>query len=294
MKKILAVSLLLAPCAGLALDPADIAVTDIVVDAQCRPVATLTNVGNTNLPLAAYDQKAGATYQFSRGENHEAWGGARLYSHDPQKQLVPPGGSAQVSISKQVVGTVLVSAEFQPAGSYTDTQPGNNRLGKSLTCAGQLPEIAITALTLDAQCRPVLTLRNLGNGPLADVAYTTAYGLYAQRRIDDAPAGQVYVKDVDPQKKLKIAGGEITITDTLPSRPQGKLRYELKHVPSEGNVTSNDAMEIAIPAACAVADRAATIKPVQALRLPPATSPERHVPAKTLPTAPAGKQVVKP
>lgn len=294
MKRLLAVSLLLAPCTALALDPADIAVTDIVVDAQCRPVATLTNVGNTNLPQAAYDQMAGATYQFWHGEPRDAWASARFRSHDPQRQLVPPGGSVQVSISRQVVGTVLVSAEFKPEGSYTDTQPGNNLLSRSLTCAGQLPEIGITALTLDTQCRPVVTLRNLGNGALADVAYTTAYELYAQRRIDDAPAGQVYLKAVDPQKKLKAAGGEITFTDTLPSRPQGTLRYELKHLPSEGNVTSNDAMEIAIPSACAVVDKAGTIKPVQTLRLPPATSPDRRVPAKTLPAAPAGQQPIKP
>ncbi len=294
MKSLLAASLLLAPCAVLALEPADIAVTDIGVDAQCRPVATLTNVGNTNLPLAAYHQMAGATYQFYRGEPRDSWASSRFYSKDPQKQLVPPGGSVQVGVSKQVVGTVVVSAEFRPEGSYTDTQPGNNLLSKSLTCAGQLPEIGITALTLDAQCRPVLTLRNLGNGPLADVAYTTSYALYAQRRIDDAPAGQLYVKDVDPQKKLKAAGGEITITDTLPSRPQGKVRYELKHLPSEGNVTSNDAMEIAIPAACAVVDKARTIKPVQTIKLPPPTTPDRHAPAKTLPDAPAGTLPVKP
>ncbi len=140
MQRLRAASLLLVPCAALALDPADIAVTDLAVDAQCRPVATLTNVGNTNLPLAAYDQMAGATYHFWRGEPpRDAWASARFRSHDPQRQLVPPGGSVQVSVSKQVVGTVLVSAEFQAAGSYTDTQPGNSLLSKSLTCAGQLP-----------------------------------------------------------------------------------------------------------------------------------------------------------
>lgn len=276
LRTALATALLAATLPALALESADIAITDVTIDNECRAVLTLRNAGSTPLPASAYDQYAGAAIQFWLGTPADDWGGKKLSVSDAQRALVPANGSVQVTSLKKVVGTMHIGATIKPNDAYTDTNAANNSLGKTLTCNSGVADLSIVAVEFDGSCKPVVTWRNSGTGPLPDNSYVGA-NIYAQRHVDGAPGGQVFLKVVDKQKVLQPAGGQFAIHDTLETRPKSTLAYALKGLP-DGNNPANDRMEVQVPDGC----KPGAAKTPATRITAPAKVPATQAPAKAI------------
>jgi len=85
-------------------------------------------------------------------------------------------------------------------------------LASPATQAFSLPDLTITDLTVNGQCQPVITVRNLGPGNLPDKAMYVGYSPGLSLRKDGSPVGNAIMDKAE----LVPAGGSYTYTDTHP------------------------------------------------------------------------------
>lgn len=278
---------LLAAAGAQADTPPDLAVTDLTLDAECRAVATVQNLGPGTLPAYAYDQLQGAGYTFYKGPAPgAAIGGARLATGDAARALVNPGATVQIRALNIITGTDDVRFVVDEGNVISEASETNNTLTRTLACTIGQPDIAITGLTFNEACQPVLTVANAGQGALPANAYSSN-NPYLQRWIDGKPGNQLYLNNADPQKALFTAGGQVTVNDTLPFAATQSLKYKLVSLPSAGNNTANDVREIALPERCGgpgetPADTGTESTPASTTTT--TTPPVKTVPLKAAPT----------
>jgi hypothetical protein len=222
----LAAVLSLLPFTAYALGQADIAITDITVNSNCNWIITVKNVGTTELPVTALDQYYGTGIQIQKnGVDSSGW---RFGS-----AVKMPGSVAQFTLSPsnadsaQVNGTVTLGAIFKPNGSYEDTNPANNSLSKILTCTPpprSQPDLVITSLDFTPDCRARIVVKNIGTLAVPDHVFQR---LYLQRKLDNVPAGQVYLYSMTPNGGCKIPQGSSEFTDYAEYVPQQTIQYTI-------------------------------------------------------------------
>lgn len=240
-------ALFILPLTSHALGKADIAVIDISVNSNCNWVITMKNVGTTQLPPTATDQYNGASISVSLdGVGIGAW---RFGSG-----LEMPGSVASESGSntKQISGTVTVGAKFSTNGSYEDTNLANNTLSKVLTCTPPyrpMPDLSITSLDFTSDCRPRVKVANLGDAAVSDWYFQR---IYLQRRMDNVPAGQLYIKAMTPLGGCKVPQGTCEWIDGIEYVPQGTIRYDIaiSGVVMEDRNLNNNSATISLPDRC--------------------------------------------
>ncbi len=71
------------------------------------------------------------------------------------------------------------------------------------------PDLLVSKIALLADCKIELTLTNAGPGNLPDAAYHPTNGVAIQLRRNNQAWGGIRLAGVDPQKKLRNAGGSI-------------------------------------------------------------------------------------
>lgn len=224
----------------------DLAVLDLVIDAECHAVATVRNQGPAPLPGHAYDALYGSSWQFTK--DGASFGGARLNTSDPARSLVNVDGTITIRSGNAMTGTAEIGFEVDQNHVVDEATEANNTLTRTLTCGIAHADIAVSAISFDAGCKPVVTLANAGGGTVPDTAYSTG-NTYLQRWIDGKPGNQLYLRQADPQKALAAPGAQFLLNDTLPFAATQKLKYMLVQLPV-GNVTGNDSLEVAVPARC--------------------------------------------
>ena len=74
------------------------------------------------------------------------------------------------------------------------------------------PDLLVSAIRLEANCKIELTLTNAGSGPLPDSAYQPTSGAAIQLRRNGAPWGGIRLAGADPNKALKAPGGSVKHT----------------------------------------------------------------------------------
>lgn len=227
----------------------DLTITDLTVNADCQVVVTLKNNGPGELPITAYDQFQGPTVSFKK--DGASFGGWRLNSVDPGRQLRAPGGTVTWTRgSLKLSGTATISASVDDNHLVAEEDENNNSLSRSLTCNPKLPDLAITDITFSPDCRAMIHLRNEGDAPLPAGAFVGG-GAYLQRYLDGTPGGSVWLSQVDPGKATLNPGGTYVFTDGAQYRAHTTMRYELHGLGQEKS-TANNARQVNVPANCAV------------------------------------------
>ncbi len=276
----LAAVLFLMPLTSHALGQADIAITDITVNSNCNWIITVKNVGTTELPVTALDQYYGTSIQILKnGSPSSGW---RFGS-----EVKMPGSVAQFTLSPsnaesaQVNGTVTLGAVFQANGSYQDTNPANNTLSKVLTCTPpprSQPDLTITSLNFTPDCRAHITVKNIGTAALPDAVFSR---VYLQRKMDNVPAGQVYLKNMTPSGGCKPSQGTCEYTDSADYVPQQSIQYAItaSGVWVEESNYNNNSATVNLPDRC---KPGAALKRVQPQLKGPVQAPAK-LPVKQLP-----------
>ena len=261
-------TLVLLPNFCLAQGQADIAVTDIGVDADCFLRITFKNVGNTQLPATATDQYYGAYVKIMHnGANAGAWrfGAA-----------VKMPGSVATQRDGVISGTVNVTATYMTNDTYVDTNPANNSMSKTLTCTRAMADLTITAVDFASDCRPVIKLKNLGNAAMSDTYYN---GAYLQRRMDNVPAGQLYLRTISADGRIKAVQGTAEYTDGKEYLPQSTLRYDIvSNIALQDSNANNNSVTVNVPDRCKGGAIKRIVPPVRA----PIQSPAPITPVKPL------------
>ena len=243
----LVMTFFLLPFTCFALGQADIAVIDVGVDKNCNWVVTMKNVGNTQLPPTATDQYNGASILITKnGANDSGW---RL-----RTPLKMPGSVASYSNSgtPPINGTITLGAVYKTNGSYEDTNLANNTMSKVVTCTPPpkpLPDLAIMSLDFTPDCRPLIKLKNMGTAAVSDWYFQR---IYLQRRMDNVPAGQLYIRTISPTGSLKAVQGEAEYIDGSEYVPQSTLSYVIavSGVALEDSNFNNNAATVNLPDRC--------------------------------------------
>jgi hypothetical protein len=237
--------LILMPFTSYGLGKADIAVIDVGVDSKCNWVVTMQNVGNTQLPPTAMDQYYGAAIQIKiNGANDSGWSFG--------SPLKMPGSIATYSKGAPINGTVTLGATYEANGSYEDTNLSNNTLSKVVSCTPPpkpQPDLTITSLDFTPDCRPHIKMANIGSIPVSDWYYQR---IYLQRRMDNVPAGQLYIKTISPNGVLKQVQGTADFIDSADYVPQSTLRYniDISGVVLDDANSNNDSATVNLPDRC--------------------------------------------
>ncbi len=142
--------------------------------------------------------------------------------------LTPPGGTARYltvfDITRPVTAKVLVDA----TNSIREHDEGNNSLGAMLSPCGQplpgqsntplLPDLHVADLRVNERCQIVVTVDNLGPGPLPDAAWSSSR--LAIRLSPRARGASVFLATVDPSHRLRNPGGGVTYVSSVTAFPE--------------------------------------------------------------------------
>lgn len=112
---------------------------------------------------------------------------------------------------------------------------------EKIAFAQQGPDISITNIAADDQCRIVVTLANTGTQVLTVTAYDQMLGPSVQIYKGSESWGGWRLEGVDPEKKLKNPGGTITWTSgkVLIGTEAIKVTFDPNNVLKEPNRTNN-------------------------------------------------------
>jgi hypothetical protein len=113
--------------------------------------------------------------------------------------------------------------------------------------ARPLPDLAITRVNYDDDCRLRVRLENLG-GALNSAMYR-AGGVYLQRVEDGSKTARIPLLRVDTGTRLLRGQPTIHWTDNNPIRARHTVRYELTGIRAEAN-TGNNSGQAAVPVRC--------------------------------------------
>jgi hypothetical protein len=83
-------------------------------------------------------------------------------------------------------------------------------INPSVASADALPDLVITDITIDSECRLAVTVQNAGKGALPQSAYQEPGGASIAFFKDNAPFGGWGISTIDPQQQLKNPGASVT------------------------------------------------------------------------------------
>lgn len=219
--------------AGASAELPDLVVTDIAVNAECRPVVTLRNQGSGSLLPPAEYGPTGITVQFIKGDaGFGGWGllGAEI------EAVRTPGGTLTKTFPPLIEGDVEIGVIVDSTNKVSENNEANNTLTRPLSCAPPLPDLAVTDIRFTDDCRTVVSLANLGDAPLPDGIYgplgsPLGQWSWIERSFDDGVSevgATTTLKFVDPTRGLQPPGGTLEWTDTGSERAGTRVRYQWK------------------------------------------------------------------
>lgn len=225
----------------------DLVVTDLSVDQQCLVKVTLKNNGTGQLPASAY--QTGSSPDLQLLKNNQPFGSWTLPGIDPDRTLQQPGGTVTwTRPSEKIAGNVTVKAEIDTSNVVTESNDANNGKTAQLSCSPSLPDLAVTKIDFDNDCRSQVHLKNVGKESLPDNLYL-AGGAYVVRYVDGVSKGWIRLQDIDPGKALKNPGGTKVWTDYPQFKATAKVKFIISKAGQE-TTTANNSMEAVLPSGC--------------------------------------------
>ena len=218
-------------------DPlADLVVTDISVDAECRVVAHLANIGGAPLSSTITELQV----SFSGVVN----GGYKF----PADKLRAPGATTTYSIpTPKVVGSQAQKVSLTPVGIIPEPSKDNNYRSETLTCSPKFADFAI-AVTVKPDCSRSIEVSNIGEAGL----YPYAWNLAITRNIDGLQHTPIKLDAIDSGHALATPAGKAVYNEPLAGlRAYDKATYTLSYPYQEkGDNKANNTTTVTMPAAC--------------------------------------------
>jgi hypothetical protein len=118
---------------AMKLEP-DLSVTAVELDARCRPIVTLENLGGAGLPASAYERGNSPAIQLFK--DGKGWQGVSLAAMDRQKALMQPGGRLRFTLFQPVPTdhAVRVKVVADSRNQIAESHKENNTLERTMRC----------------------------------------------------------------------------------------------------------------------------------------------------------------
>ena len=192
----------------------DLVVRDIRLNDTCQIMVTLGNAGPGAVPDAAYSMSPPGSSGVQMYRNGQPWGGIVLGGFDAAKQTKPPGGTAQHlwfpgAINLRLTpGVHTLKVTVDNNNTVKERIETNKTLERQVTCRPRLPDLVVRDIRLNEQCQIVLTLANIGSGPVPVDAYSlnpprTGIQMYKGNQ----PWGGIVLGGFDAAKQTQPPGG---------------------------------------------------------------------------------------
>lgn len=211
----------------------DLIVKQIQMVGNCKFDITIQNIGSVGLQTADYRKITVQLYL-----DGKAFGGKSLSSYASGGALSVPNGMLvlQKIMNKQIPdGTHNLEVRLDPLNFVPEANDSNNNKSESVTgnCGivqqGK-PDVKMEDFKLVGNCRVQVTLKNLGPGPVPNSGYSGSSifiykdnNIFASRKLNE----------LDPQKLLKPAGGQVTYTyQQAPDLGPGSHQMTARFTPS--------------------------------------------------------------
>lgn len=194
----------------------DLRVSQIDFTSDCRPRFLLENVGDAPLPDSAFRNEG---IYVQRHLDGKMSGQIMLMTLDPTKLLQPPGGSRQWTDGSQYRASSTMKYALRSVGQEWST--GNNTMqvpvpANCQVAVEQPPDLIVSNIALDNQCRLMVTLTNSGPGPMPLSAYDPIRSPSINFYKDGASFGGWGLNSLDPQQSLTNPGSSVTWTRQNP------------------------------------------------------------------------------
>lgn len=198
----------------------DLAITDITFSPDCRAMVHLRNEGDAPLPAAVF---VGGTAYLQRYLDGTPGGSLWLGQVDPGKATLNPGGTYVFTDGAQYRAGSTIRYALGRLGQEKSTANNSHQVNVPANCAIQTAapkvDLAITGLSVDENCRVVVTLKNNGPDELPITAYDQFQGPSVTFKKNGAPFGGWRLIAVDPSRVLKQPGGTLNWT-------RGELKFQ--------------------------------------------------------------------
>ena len=142
--------------------------------------------------------------------------------------LTPPGGTARYLTVFDITRPLTAKVLLDSTNSIHEHDEGNNSLGAMLSPCGQptpgqsktplLPDLHVADIRLNERCQFVVTIENLGPGPLPDAAWSSSR--LAISLSPRARSVSVFLETVDPSHRLRDAGGSVAYVSSATAFPE--------------------------------------------------------------------------
>ncbi len=193
-------------------DLPDLEITNMSFDSTCRVVVTIRNNGPAPVPDSAYDLTLGSNIRYFT--NTEVMNQTALAIIDPNKILKTPGASITwVNNYFHFPEADLVFVWVDAIQNIYETDENNNTrsLYHPLDTSCR-PDMRVSDLHLDEQCRLIVTLENCGTVRLPTEAWHPTQGVVVKLEKGGQNWLGFYLYNVDPGAHLMAPGNSIQVT----------------------------------------------------------------------------------
>lgn len=173
------------------------------LDKECRVVVIIRNNGPGIVPEGGYTHgvfpDVSAVQMFKGGA---PYGWVQLGTLDPSHLTQPVGGVVSYPWLADPLppGTHVVKVDVDSNNFIAESNELNNSLTEKLTCLLPLPDLQPVDMTLDADCRIDVTIRNNGPATVPEAGYSLSPpgSSGVQMYNDAAPWGGIVLGGFDP------------------------------------------------------------------------------------------------
>jgi len=198
----------------------DLAITDVTFSSDCRAQVHLRNEGDAPLPASVFVGGAGFLQRYLDGTPA---GSVWLGQADPGKATLNAGGTQVFTDGAQYRASRTIKYTLAHLGQEKSSANNSREVNVPANCAVQAAapkfDLAVTNLSVDNDCRVVVTLRNNGPDELPLTAYDQFQGPSVAFKKNGMPFGGWRLVSVDSGRALKRAGGSVTWT-------RGELKFQ--------------------------------------------------------------------
>lgn len=194
----------------------DLQPVDLTLDANCRIDVAFRNNGPGEVPVSGYSVYQGGNLRMYI-DGAPFFGGVYLGHADPSRLSHPVGGTAVYKWYALPFGSHTVRVDMDTYNKIPEASEGNNSFEKVLSCQQPLPDLAVTDIALhqtgpfiNSPCTVHITMQNIGNAAVPDVAYGHSSGVVVQMYKNGAGFGGTHLVSVDQSKVLQPAGSTFT------------------------------------------------------------------------------------
>jgi hypothetical protein len=221
----------------------DVRISQVNFTSDCRAQLVMENIGDAPLPNSVLTSSGGYLQRYLDGE---LAGQVRLDLLDPAAAMQPPGGVKTWTDGSQYRASNSVKYQLRKLGQEWNS--ANNTFEAPVPSRCQVavqgpPDLEVTDISLNSDCRLVMTLTNNGPGPMPQSAYDPIGSPSVNFYRDGAAFGGWSLNTFDPQQTMTTPGTSVT---WVRQNPQLSGSVEIRTVIdiaqelTESNETNNE------------------------------------------------------